>query len=116
MEIDKSRMVQCLPLGLQLVENDPDRNRYLSLEFRQGRAKASDVGEITLMSRGDILFLYTDGVYDGSDKAERQRLESIMREHGLPPAERHVPCIARIRCQTRRSSFRAHPSGTDGSE
>jgi len=72
--------------------------------------------EITLMSPGDILFLYTDGVYDGSDKAERQQLESIMREHGLLPAKRHVPCIARIRCQTRRSSSRAHPSGTDGSE
>jgi serine phosphatase RsbU (regulator of sigma subunit) len=87
MEIDKSRMVQFLPLGLQLTENDPDRNRYLSLEFRQRRAKSSDVAEITLMSPGDILFLYTDGVYDGGDKAERQQLESIMREHGLLPAK-----------------------------
>jgi serine phosphatase RsbU (regulator of sigma subunit) len=87
MEIDKNRMVQFLPLGLQLAENDPDRNRYLSLEFRQRRAKSSDVAEITLMSPGDILFLYTDGVYDGSDKAERRQLESIMREHGLLPAK-----------------------------
>jgi serine phosphatase RsbU (regulator of sigma subunit) len=104
MEIDKSRMVQFLPLGLQLAENDPDRNRYLSLEFRQRRAKSSDVAELTLMSPGDILFLYTDGVYDGSDKAERQELESVMREHGLLTGKRHVQCIARIRCQTRRSS------------
>ena len=87
MEIDKSRMVQFLPLGLQLAENDPDRNRYLSLEFRQRRAKSSDVAELTLMNPGDILFLYTDGVYDGSDKAERQELESVMREHGLLPAK-----------------------------
>jgi hypothetical protein len=29
MEIDKSRMVQFLPLGLQIPENHPDRNRYL---------------------------------------------------------------------------------------
>jgi len=87
MEIDKSRMVQFLPLGLQLAENDPDRNRYLSLEFRQRRAKSSDVAELTLMSPGDILFLYTDGVYDGSDKAERQELESVMREHGLLSAK-----------------------------
>ncbi len=87
MEIDKSRMVQFLPLGLQLAENDPDRNRYLSLEFRQRRAKSSDVAELTLMSPGDILFLYTDGVYDGSDKTERQELESVMREHGLLPAK-----------------------------
>jgi serine phosphatase RsbU (regulator of sigma subunit) len=87
MEIDKSRMVQFLPLGLQLAEDDPDRNRYLSLEFRERRAKSSDVAELTLMSPGDIFFLYTDGVYDGSDKAERQQLENVMREHNLLPAK-----------------------------
>src|SRR5205809_3354575 len=87
MDIDKSRMVQFLPLGLQLAEDDPDRNRYLSLEFRQRRAKSSDVSELTLMSPGDIFFLYTDGVYDGSDKEERQQLENVMREHNRLPAK-----------------------------
>jgi serine phosphatase RsbU (regulator of sigma subunit) len=88
MDIDKSRMVQFLPLGLQLAENDPDRNRYLSLESRQRRANSSDVAELTLMSPGDIFFLYTDGVYDGSDKEERQQLENVMREHNqLPPKD-----------------------------
>ncbi|HLB86107.1 MAG TPA: PP2C family protein-serine/threonine phosphatase [Terriglobales bacterium] len=87
MDIDKSRMVQFLPLGLQLAEDDPDRNRYLSLEFRQRRAKSSDVAELTLMSPGDIFFLYTDGVYDGSDKEERQQLENVMRDHNLLPAK-----------------------------
>ncbi len=87
MDIDKSRMVQFLPLGLQLAEDDPDRNIYLSLEFRQRRAKSSDVAELTLMSPGDIFFLYTDGVYDGSDKEERQQLENVMREHNLLPAK-----------------------------
>src|SRR6266699_1241489 len=82
MEIDKSGMVQFLPLGVQLAEDDPDRNRYLSLELRQRRAKSSDVAELTLMSPGDIFVLYTDGVYDGSDKEERQELENVMREHG----------------------------------
>src|SRR2546425_5117570 len=86
-ELDKSRMVQFLPLGLQLAEDDPDRNRYLSLEFRQRRAKSSDVAELTLMSPGDIFFLYTDGVYDGSDKEERQQLENVMRDHNLLPAK-----------------------------
>ena len=81
MDIDKSRMVQFLPLGVQLAEDDPDRNRYLSLEFRQRRAKSSDVSELTLMSPGDIFFLYTDGVYDGSDKEERQQLENVIRDH-----------------------------------
>jgi len=87
MDIDKSRMVQFLPLGVQLAEDDPDRNRYLSLEFRQRRAQSSDVSELTLMSPGDIFFLYTDGVYDGSDKEERQQLENVMREHNRLPAK-----------------------------
>jgi serine phosphatase RsbU (regulator of sigma subunit) len=81
MEIDKSRMVQFLPLGVQIAEDDPDRNRYLSLESRQRLTNSSDVAELTLMSPGDILFLYSDGVYDGSDKEERQQLENVMREH-----------------------------------
>jgi serine phosphatase RsbU (regulator of sigma subunit) len=86
MEIDKSRMVQFLPLGVQVSEDHPDRNRYLSLESRQG-ATSSDVAEITLMSPGDILFLYSDGVFDGADKEERHRLEKVMREQNLLPAK-----------------------------
>ena len=85
MDIDKSQMVQFLPLGLQVAEDDPDRNRYLSLEFRERRAKSSGVAELTLLSPGDIFFLYTDGVYDGSGKEERQQLENVMREHNLLP-------------------------------
>ncbi len=67
MDIGKSGMVQF--------------HRYFSLEPRQRRANSSDVAELTLMSPGDILFLYTDGVYDGSDKEERQQLENVMRDH-----------------------------------
>jgi len=81
MQIDKGCMVQFLELGLQIPEDDPDRNRYFSLQPRQRRANSSDIAEITLMSPGDILFLYTDGVYDGSDNEARQQLEGVMREH-----------------------------------
>jgi serine phosphatase RsbU (regulator of sigma subunit) len=87
MEVDKSRMVQFLPLGLQISEDHPDRNRYLSLEFRERRVNSSDVAELTLMSPGDIFFLYTDGVYDGSDKEERQQLEGVVRERYRQPAK-----------------------------
>ncbi|HKN25114.1 MAG TPA: PP2C family protein-serine/threonine phosphatase [Candidatus Acidoferrum sp.] len=87
MDIDKSHMVQFLPLGLQIPEDHPDRNRYLSLESPQGRAESSKGAELTLMSPGDIFFLYTDGVYDGSDKEERRALESVMREHFLLSAK-----------------------------
>src|SRR3984893_3482496 len=80
-ELDKDRMVQFLPLGLQIPADHPDRKRYFSMQFLHRPANASDVAEITLMSPGDILFLYTDGVYDGSDAVERQHLEVVMQEH-----------------------------------
>jgi serine phosphatase RsbU (regulator of sigma subunit) len=48
---------------------------------------AADLAEITLMGRGDILFLYTDGVYDGSDEVERREFERIIREHKKKPAK-----------------------------
>jgi len=87
MEIDKSRMVQFLALGLQIPEDHPDRKRYFSMQLRQRRASVSDIAEITLMSPGDILFLYTDGVYDGSDDEVRGGLEAVMRENCLLPAK-----------------------------
>jgi serine phosphatase RsbU (regulator of sigma subunit) len=88
MEIDKSRMVQFQPLGLHIAEDHPDRNRYLSLDSREGDVNSSDVAELTLLSPGDILLLYTDGVYDGSDKEDRRQLEGVMREHyRQPPKE-----------------------------
>lgn len=86
-DIDKRRMVQFTPLGLQIPEDHPDRNRYLSLDFRKTRVRSSDLAELNLTSPGDIFFLYTDGVYDGSDKEERLRLEEVMREHYRQPAK-----------------------------
>jgi len=80
-EIDRQRMAQFLPLGLEVPEDHPDRKRYTSLHFRQNTAHCSDVAEITLINPGDILFLYTDGVYDGSDQEERHELEEIMGAH-----------------------------------
>ena len=81
MEIDKERMVQFLALGLEIPEDHPDRNKYFSMSLRKRLVNSSDVAEITLMSPGDILFLYTDGVYDGSDEDDRQRIEAVMRDH-----------------------------------
>jgi len=81
MNIDESRMVQFLALGLEIPADHPDRKKYYSLNLRQREFSSSDVAEITLMSPGDILVLYTDGVYDGSDTEARARLEAVMREH-----------------------------------
>jgi serine phosphatase RsbU (regulator of sigma subunit) len=79
MSVDRRRMVQFLPLGLHIPEDHPDRSRYLSLEFRRGFSSSSEVAEMVL-NPGDILFLYTDGVYDGSGERERLVMEALLRE------------------------------------
>jgi serine phosphatase RsbU (regulator of sigma subunit) len=87
MKIDDGSMVQFLALGLQLPADHPDRKKYYSLNLRQKEFNTADLGEITLMSPGDIIVLYTDGVYDGSDPQGRQQLEAVMREHYQQPAK-----------------------------
>jgi serine phosphatase RsbU (regulator of sigma subunit) len=85
-KISDAHMVQFLALGLQLPADHPDRRKYYSMNLRKTEFNSSDLAEITLMSPGDILVLYTDGVYDGSDKQERERLEAVLREHYRQPA------------------------------
>lgn len=80
MKIDKNRMVQFLPLGLEIPDDHPDRNRYFSMKLGRKRMNSSDVAEITLISPGDILFLHSDGVYDGSEEQERLQIERVIRE------------------------------------
>jgi serine phosphatase RsbU (regulator of sigma subunit) len=87
MQIGKARMMQFLALGLAIPENHPDRNRYISLVPRTHEIESSDVSEIVLMSPGDILFFYTDGVYDGSDDQDRLQIEGVIREHEDEPAK-----------------------------
>src|ERR1043166_8141048 len=86
MKIDKGQMVQFFALGLQIPEDHPDRKKYFSMQLRNQLVNSSDIAEITLMSPGDILFLYTDGVYDGSDEQERVQLEGVMSKHYREPA------------------------------
>ena len=81
MKIDTDRMIQFLALGLQIPEEHPDRKRYSSLQLGARTTTSPDVAEITLMSPGDILVLYTDGVYDGSDEQVLLQLEAVIREH-----------------------------------
>lgn len=81
LKLNEHQNAQFLALGLQLPADHPDRQRYFSLNFRKREFSASDVAEITLMNPGDILVLYTDGVYDGSDEAGRAELESILQQN-----------------------------------
>jgi serine phosphatase RsbU (regulator of sigma subunit) len=87
MKIDRSRMVQFLPLGLQIAADHPDRKKYYSMQFRPRELNSSDVAELTLMNPGDILVLYTDGVYDGSDDEVREQLELILRTNETQSAK-----------------------------
>jgi serine phosphatase RsbU (regulator of sigma subunit) len=87
MDIGKARIVQFLPLGMAIPEDHPDRNRYLSMAMRAREIDSSDLAEITLMSPGDILVMYTDGVYDGSDEQDRRQIEDVIREHQNEPAK-----------------------------
>jgi serine phosphatase RsbU (regulator of sigma subunit) len=86
-DICKSCIVQFLPLGMAIPEDHPDRNRYLSMAPRAHRMDSSEVSDIHLMNSGDILFLYTDGVYDGSDEKDRLQIGRIIREHQNEPAK-----------------------------
>jgi len=78
MEFDPGHLMQFPPLGLEIPEDHPDRNKYFSIQLRQTLVNLSDVAEITLMSPGDIIFLYTDGVYDGSDEHDRRQIERVI--------------------------------------
>ena len=84
--LQRRKMVRFLPLGLEVPEDHPDRKRYSSMHFRRRPADYSDIAD-TLIKPGDILFLYTDGVYDGSDEEQRHDLEELMRNHCLLSAK-----------------------------
>jgi serine phosphatase RsbU (regulator of sigma subunit) len=85
-DVDKDRIIRFPPLGLEIPEDHPDRNKYLSMRLRARQIDSSDVRELTL-AQGDILFLYSDGVYDGSDEADRLRLQRVIEEHRNEPAK-----------------------------
>lgn len=87
MEVDENCMVQFPALGLEIPEDYPDRSKYFSMKLRKREVNSSDVAEITLMSPGDIIFLYTDGVYDGSDEADRAQIERVIRQHNAESAK-----------------------------
>jgi len=80
MPMDTDQLVQFPALGLEIPEDHPDRNKYFSMAVRLKQISSSDIAEITLMSPGDFIFLYSDGVYDGSDEEDRRQLERVVRD------------------------------------
>jgi serine phosphatase RsbU (regulator of sigma subunit) len=78
LKLKEDQMAQFLALGLQLPADHPDRRKYYSLALRKRQFRSSDVAEITLMDPGDLLVLYSDGVYDGSDEVGREQLQALL--------------------------------------
>src|ERR1700690_2985101 len=68
-EIHADRMVEFLPLGLEIPEDHPDRNKYFSMSLRQRQVNSAD------------------GVYDGSDEDDRLQIERVLRDHQHEPAK-----------------------------
>jgi len=81
LSVHEDHMAQFLALGLQLPADHPDRLRYFSMNLRKRRIRSDDISEITLINPGDILILYTDGVFDGSDPQARESLQAILQQH-----------------------------------
>jgi serine phosphatase RsbU (regulator of sigma subunit) len=86
LKIDEGHMAQFFALGLELPADHPDRKKYFSLNLRKREFNTSDVSEIKLINPGDILILYSDGVYDGSDENACAQIESILRDRQHQPA------------------------------
>jgi serine phosphatase RsbU (regulator of sigma subunit) len=78
------------------------------VHHRQRRANSSDLAELTLIRPGDSLFLYTDGVYDGSDQVEGKKLESIMRKHCQLPAKEICKALLEYALEKDDQSKRIH--------
>jgi serine phosphatase RsbU (regulator of sigma subunit) len=57
------------------------------MTLREHGMNSSEISEFQLMNCGDILFMYTDGVYDGSDEQDRGQIEQVIREHQNEPAK-----------------------------
>jgi serine phosphatase RsbU (regulator of sigma subunit) len=71
-EISPDRLTSYPPIGLLPSEDHADALHY---ERALGYKKRYTVNDINLMGRGDILFLYTDGLVDGFSSFTMDHLE-----------------------------------------
>ena len=71
-EISPDRLVSYPPIGLQPTEGQADASHY---ERSLGYKKHYTVNELNLMGRGDVLLLYTDGLYDPFSPFTKEQLE-----------------------------------------
>jgi hypothetical protein len=71
-EISPDRLMSYPPLGLQLREDDADARLFpLTLGYK----RLYTVNELNLMGKGDVLFLYTDGLLDPFSSYTQKQME-----------------------------------------
>jgi len=86
-EITPDRLISYPPIGLQPSEDHVDARQY---ERALGYKKRYTVNDLNLMGRGDILFLYTDGLIDSFSGFTLNRFERTV--------SRKRDCCAREVC------------------
>jgi serine phosphatase RsbU (regulator of sigma subunit) len=71
-EISLDRLVSYPPIGLQLSEDDEDVKLFPPA---LGYKRLYTVNELNLMGKGDVLFLYTDGLLDPFSSYTQEQME-----------------------------------------
>ena len=71
-DISATRLVSYPPIGLQPTEGHADAIHY---ERTLGYKKEYKVNELNLMGSGDVLLLYTDGLFDSFSPSTKGRVE-----------------------------------------
>lgn len=89
-DVDPSRLVSVHPIGLFPTEGDVDR---AVADRPAAESPRSRVNEVSLMNRGDVLLLTTDGAWDQADGALPVRLEPVMREVAERPSREIVAAL-----------------------
>jgi len=74
-DISPKRLISYPPIGLQPTEDNADAIHY---ERTLGYKKRYTVNELNLMGQGDILLLYTDGLFDPFSPYTRDQLEGAV--------------------------------------
>ncbi|MEJ2110118.1 MAG: PP2C family protein-serine/threonine phosphatase [Acidobacteriota bacterium] len=74
-EITPDRLISYPPIGLQPSQEHADAKRY---DRALGYKERYTVNDINLMGRGDILFLYTDGLTDSFSSFNLERFERVV--------------------------------------
>ncbi len=96
-DISPDRFTSYPPIGLQPSEGHADASHY---ERALGYKKQYATNELNLMGRGDVLLIYTDGLFDPFSPYTRDQLERVVSQAKNGSAKEICETIIRDRCVT----------------